>query len=529
MISSLRRWIDSNSVVLILITLYFLISIIKIEYPGVNNDQLMFVNAATLNPDNKFLWKSFQGIPTMIFPYIGALKSYLYMPIFYLFGVNIWSIRIPHIILTSLSLFFLYKALNISFNRQIAILTILFLGLDPSHIVYSRIDTGPTVIEFFLKVLTIYLFFLYLTTKKEIIFLSIYPVLLLGIFNKINFFWFVNAFMVSFLILYGHTFYNNFKYLGKLVPVILITIPYYILIRFFIKLSRETALSYKNFANEISFSNVFNNFPIFYNSLIEILSGNLLFHTAYGYNPTNFGTFFSYLILLISLFGLIFFIKNKSISQSFLKPYFFITLITLLICLQVLLTKRAISAWHTLAIYPFLTILFTAGAYHLYTIFKSAKIKLTLLFLLIFILFYQITVNLIYISKYSAPTKSIALSSSIYDLIDYARNNHAKFICLDVDICNQLLSLTQQTGKYDEPFSFLDPPTYQSSFAKLASNFNHPDQFLYISHGDENSHFPVLKQIFFKYLKNNMVDFMKVKEFKDGASNAFEIYQIGYK
>lgn len=529
MLSSFKRWVYSNNLVLIIITFYFLISIIKIEHPGVNNDQLMFVNAATLNPDNPFLWKSFQGIPTMIFPYIGALKSYLYMPIFYLFGVNIWSIRLPHIILISVSLFLLYKVLSLSFNKKIAILTILFLGLDPSHIVYSRIDTGPTVIEFFLKVLTIYLFFLYLTTKKEIIFLSIYPVLLLGIFNKINFFWFVNAFMISLLILYGRTFYNNFKYLGKFVPLILIAIPYYILIRFFIKLSRETALSYKAFANEVSLSNVVNNFPIFYKNLIEILSGNLLFNTAYGYNPTNFGIYFSYLILLISLFGFVFLIKNRPINKLLLKSYLFISLIILLTFLQVLLTKRAISAWHALAIYPFLTILFVAGVYHLYIIFNSAKIKLTLICSLLLILFYQMTINFIYITKYSTPTKSIALSSSIYDLIDYAKVNNAKFICLDVDICNQLLSFTQQIGKYQEPFSFLDLPTYQESFAQLASNFNNPDEFLYISHGDENSHFPVLKQDFFKYLKNNMIDFIKVKEFKDGDNMAFEAYKIGYK
>lgn len=529
MVSSFKKWVDSHNVVLILITVYFFISIIKIEHPGVNNDQLMFINTATLNPDNMFLWKSFHGIPTMVFPYIGALKSYLYMPIFYLFGVNIWSIRLPHTIIISIALFLLYKGLTLSFNKKIAILTIFFLALDPSHIVYSKVDTGPTVIEFFLKVLTIYLFFLYLNTKKEIIFLSIYPVLLLGIFNKINFFWFVNAFMISLIILYGRTFYSNFKHLGKFVPLILIAIPYYILLRFFIKLSRETALSYKNFANEVSLENIFTNFPIFYKNLTEVINGNLFFNMAYGYNTTNFGMHFSYLILLISLVSFICLIIKKSISKLFLKSYFFIILIILLISLQVLLTRRAISAWHTLMIYPFFTIFFAVGVYSLYTIFKSAKIRLTLVFLLIFIFFYQLTINFIYISKYSTPTKSVALSSSIYDLIDYAKVNNAKFICLDVDICNQLLSFTQQTDKYKEPFSFLDPHTYQDSFARLAGNFNSPDKFLYVSHNDKNAHFPALKQNFFKYLNSNGVDFIKVKEFKDGESIVFEIYKIGYK
>lgn len=517
--------INSNKLAIILIAIYFLISVIKIEYPGVNNDQLMFVNAATLHPDNMFLWKSFNGIPTMIFPYIGALKSYLYIPIFHFFGVNIWSIRLPHIIIISISLFLLYKTLILAFNEKIAVLAILFLALDPSTIVYSRIDTGPTVLEFLFKILAIYLLFLYLSTRKEIIFLSIYPVLFLGIFNKINFFWFVNAFTLSLIIFYGRSFYNNFKHFGKLVPIILVVLPYYILLRFFIKLSRETVLSYKNFSNEISLSNIFTNLPIFYKNLIEVINGNLLFNTAYGYNPTNFGTYFFSFVILITLGGFIY-LGLKSFKDS--KNYFFIILIALLISLQILLTKRAISAWHFLSIYPFFTILFAAGIFYLYSVIKSKLIRTVFLFLISLLCFYQISVNFIYINKYSAPTKSVALSAKIYDLIDYARTTQVKFICLDVDICNQLLSFTQQGHKYKEPFSFLDPPTYTYSFIKLSNNFKTPDKFLYVSHSDTNSHFPQLSQSLFKYLKSNKINFIKVKEFKDGEETVFEIYKIGY-
>lgn len=517
--------INSNKLALILVAVYFLISVVKIEHPGVNNDQLMFVNAATFNPDNMFSWKSFNGIPTMVFPYIGALKSYLYIPIFHFFGVSIWSIRLPHIIIISISLFLLYKTLILAFNEKIAVLAILFLALDPSNIVYSRIDTGPTVLEFFFKVLAIYLLFLYLSTRKEIIFLSIYPVLLLGIFNKINFFWFVNAFMISTLIFYGRSFYNNFKHFGKFVPIILTVLPYYIILRFFIKLSRETVLSYKNFSNEISLSNLFTNFPIFYKNLTEVINGNLLFNIAYGYNPTNFGTYFSASIILITLGGFIY-IGVKSFRES--KNYFFIVLITILISLQILLTKRAISAWHFLSIYPFFTIIFAAGIFYLYSRVKSKVIRIVFLLLIAMLILYQILVNFLYINKYSQPTKSVALSSKIYDLIDYAKIGRVKFICLDVDICNQLLSFTQQVDKHKEPFSFLDPPTYTYSFIKLSDNFKNPSGFLYVSHSDANSHFPQFRQSFFKYLKDNKINFIKVKEFKDGETMVFEIYKIGY-
>ncbi len=135
--------------------------------------------------------------------------------------------------------------------------------------------------------------------------------------------------------------------------------------------------------------------------------------------------------------------------------------------------------------------------------------------------------NLIYLNTYSKPTKSIAYTSTIYDLIDFAKHQREKFICLDVDICNQLLAFNQEMNKYSEPFFFLDPPTYTDSFNKLSGNFNAPNNFLYVAHSESNSHFPIFRQSFFNYLRDYKINYMKIKEFKDGEKIAFEIFKIG--
>lgn len=484
-----------NYLVLVLIGFYFLLSIIKIEHPGVNNDQLMFVNTATLNPDNFFLWKSFHKIPVMVFPYIGALKSYLYMPVFYLFGVNIWSIRLPQIILICITWFILYKALNLAFNKKLALVTILFLSLDPSIIAYSKIDQGPTVLEFFFKVLTIYLFFLFTKTKKRIFFLAIFLSLALGIFNKLNFIWFVNAFLVSIVIFYRTNIY-------------VLVVPYLLLLKLFLRISKEVSLSYKDFADPVALSNVFGNLSVFFNNLINIVNGNIPFRTVYGYDPTQIGIFFSMFVFFILFTG----ICHKSKSYGFFLSIIIITVF------QLLLTKKAISPWHALAIYPFFTIIFA---------FSVLQFKRIAILLIVAIVFYEIFINFIYLNKYSQPTQAVAYSSKIYDLIDFAKATKAKFICLDVDICNQLLSFTQQKDKYKEPFFYLDPPTYNYSFIKLAGNFNYPDDYLYLAHGDLKSHFPDLKKQFFKYLQDSKINYVKIEEFKDGDSIAFEIYKVG--
>lgn len=516
MVSALRDWVQSNNLVLIFIAFYFLISIVKIQHPGVNNDQLMFVNTATLNPDNPFLWKSWHGFPMMIFPYIGALKSYLYMPIFYIFGVNIWSIRLPQIILISISWFMLYKALLLGFNKKLALLTILLLSLDPSIIIYSKTDQGPTVLEFFLKISSVYLLYLYLSTKKRIFYFLIFPVLFLGIFNKLNFIWFVNAFMISFIIIYWRAFYNDFKRVDKLFPFLIVGIPYFLLIKIFTKISREVTLSYKDFTSPIALSNIFNNLLIFYHNLVNIINGNIFFNVIYGYDPTPVGRYFNGLILVILLIGIFYLItKHKQLPRS---VYFFLSL-TALTTAQLLLTKKAISAWHTLSIYPFFTVILALAILQ----FRKG----IFLGLVGVIIFYQIFVNFIYIATYSKPTKLVAYTSAIYDLITFAKVTRVKFICLDADICHQLLSFTQQTNKYQDNFYFLDPPTYNESFVKLTSNFKNPDEYLYITHANNNSHFLAFKERFFTYLKESKTKFVKIKELKDGENVAFEIYKIG--
>lgn len=515
--------------VILFILLYFLISIINPGVPGVNNDQLMFVNTATLNPDNSFLWKSFKGVPIMIFPYIGALKSYLYMPIFYLFGVNIISIRLPQIIIICLSLFILYRSLTILFNKKIGIITILLLSLDPSLIIYSKTDQGPTVIEFFLKILTFYLMAKYLNLKKGYFLFAIFVTLALGIFNKLNFFWFVNSFLISFVIIYYKVINDNFKKPGKYFPFLLIAGFYFFLLRLFLKISREVTLSYRFFSNEVSPINIYNNLSIFLNNLSDLINGNLFFNKIYGYNPSALGIIFSFLTLSFLIFAFIYNFKKTVFRKlPFSKAYLFTLLIVLTLSIQILMTKRALSAWHVLILYPFLSILMAIGIYSILNTTKNVWIKLLVISFIPITVFFQIWINFIYLKNSSSPTITAEYSTSIYQLINYAKFTKGKFICLDVDICNQLLSFNQETGKYFEKFGYMDPDSHLQSFREMASNFNHPGDYLYITHSPKFLHISKFQENFFNYLNDNNVERLKIKEFSDGNNIIFEIYRIGY-
>ncbi len=506
----------------LLIIIFFIISIIKLPHPGVNNDQLMFVDAATLNLSGEFIWKSWQKIPIMIFPYIGALKSYLYLPIFKLLGVSIWSIRLPHILITCFSLYILAKSLQLNLSYRAAILTILFLSIDPSLISFFRIDTGPNVLEFFLKATSLYLFFNYLKSRNFYYLLLIPIVLMLGIFNKLNFFWFINAFLISLTICNGRQILHGLDKIQRSRILIYTGVSYLFCLWFFMKISREVALSYQGFSDSVSLLNLSTNLPIFINNLAEVVSGSAFFKLVYGEMPTSIRGIYTILCIGLIIYGSYLIIKEKNkVEQRQLGFYLLLFIIT---GIQILLTKKATQPWHTLALYPFLTIVLSISICKIYQGIKKKYILIILFGMII----YLISVNIIYILKYSSPTKLVAYSSTIYELINYTKKAPQKFICLDTDICNQLRSFDPIDNKYFQPLSFSDQTTFLYTFSTLLGKFEKPDNYLYITHSDLNSHFPEFKKSLFNYIDHNNLNRENVLEINDGSAITFEIWKIGY-
>ena len=79
-----------------LMSLYLALATYKIHSPGIYYDEILSVGPpAAGQPYFKYL-----GLPLMIFPYIGALKSWIYTPIFALFGVSAITIRLPVILIS---------------------------------------------------------------------------------------------------------------------------------------------------------------------------------------------------------------------------------------------------------------------------------------------------------------------------------------------------------------------------------------------------------------------------------------------
>jgi hypothetical protein len=175
-----------------------------IDRPGLQYDETAFVNAAlgAEHPDQHFVHARFHGVVTKIFPYIGALKSWIYRPIFGAFGVSMETIRIPAVLMALLAIALAFRLAWRLFGPWPAALLAVVLATDPVYPTMAKADWGPIVVGSLLRVVALLAYFALLRTRSLRYAWLLAAALLLGIFNKIDFVWFVAALGAAALIVH---------------------------------------------------------------------------------------------------------------------------------------------------------------------------------------------------------------------------------------------------------------------------------------------------------------------------------------
>ena len=175
----------------------------NLHFPGLYYDEVIFVNAALGGINNDFVALRLFDVPVMIMPYIGALKSYLYFPVFKIFGVSPESIRIPVIMLSAGTLTFSFLLARRLFGTGLALLYLALVATDPAFIFNVRLDSGPVALMLFFKSCALFFFFSLLQTGSPRYVWLLLASLSLGLFDKLNFIWFVIALGIPALFFYG--------------------------------------------------------------------------------------------------------------------------------------------------------------------------------------------------------------------------------------------------------------------------------------------------------------------------------------
>jgi 4-amino-4-deoxy-L-arabinose transferase-like glycosyltransferase len=184
--------------------LFLLANGVGLSDPGLQYDELLFVNAALgdTHPYHGFIYSEALGIPTMLMAYIGALKAWLYAPIFSIFGVTVDSIRLPALLLAALALVFATVLVARLLGRWPAAMLAVLLATDPVYGAVARADWGPIVLSALLRTAALLCYFAFLRRHSVRYLWLLVVVLSLGLFNKLDYVWFIAAIGIAALVVH---------------------------------------------------------------------------------------------------------------------------------------------------------------------------------------------------------------------------------------------------------------------------------------------------------------------------------------
>ena len=135
MIPRFRYRIWLVGAVLLALQLFFLTG------PGIEEDEALFVGPFVDKTPSLYEWhvRHFR-IPVMTMDYIGALKSWLYWPIFRLWSPDVWSMRLPVCLLSVVTLVLFADVVRRAAGSRVALAAAAFLATDAVFVLINVFD-----------------------------------------------------------------------------------------------------------------------------------------------------------------------------------------------------------------------------------------------------------------------------------------------------------------------------------------------------------------------------------------------------
>lgn len=171
-----------------------------LSVPGLYYDETLFCNAALGGPRDGFVDLRWRGVPILLMQYIGALKAWLYYPLFRLVPVNPWTVRLPSILAGVAGGWLLVAACGRLSGWRAALFAIPLVLLDPAMLMHSRLDWGPTALMFLFRGLALFGIATWWQNGTPAGLWLLVAAGALGLFDKLNFLWIFAAAVVAMVV-----------------------------------------------------------------------------------------------------------------------------------------------------------------------------------------------------------------------------------------------------------------------------------------------------------------------------------------
>jgi len=498
--------IENNLLVIFSIAIFIYLALSNIYNPGLYYDEVLFSNAAFGGDSDLFIYKRIFGIPVMLMSYIGALKSWIYFPIFKYFLVDQFSVRFPMILIGGLTLFLNYKIIKELFGNSAAIIFIILSSVEPSTIFHTKLDWGPTTLMMFFRATSILFLIKYFKSKKIIYLILTFVSLLIGIYDKANFIWIPISLLITVFLL------SEFKRITKFIFIIGIIFIF------------GFAIYFTNEISIPSFEKIHNN--IF--TLIQVMSGEDVFLVVSGRELAP-AIAQKWIVLFCLATSFLFALKN--INRDINKKYFYaVLLFFFLITLEILITKQAVGPHHLAILSPFWLIIISIGLDSMSRDKLQIKIFNGTLFASIFILaiiISSLNIDRVYNTDLSSRIKPQwnRVSERLATLAN-AFPRESKFIFIDWGSSTIFQALTQNSfalydfwGWFNDGMDTESLKWFKNEFVKKGTYFIVP--------ADGFEIFKSTKENFIKYKNINEWDLKMYNEIYDeNGKLAYTIYTL---
>jgi len=137
----------------------------------------------------------------MLASYYGALKTWLYAPVLH-YSVSYASIRVPALLIGSLSVFFFFPVVERLHSRRAAWLAALLLSTDAVYLLTTCFDWGPVALQHLFLVLGLLLAVLFVETASRLALAGSLLVFGLALWDKALFIWIFSGIIVATIVLF---------------------------------------------------------------------------------------------------------------------------------------------------------------------------------------------------------------------------------------------------------------------------------------------------------------------------------------
>lgn len=497
---------------------FLVLSVVNIRKPGLHYDEVFWANAALGHTQGPFVVARFLGIPTYLQSYTGALKSWIYFPLFKVLGTSTLAVRLPMILLALVGLWLLFRLVSSLLGRRTAVLVLALMVLNTSFLFHVRMDFGPVVFEFVFKVLALMAAFLVVrkpTTRTVTLF---YLILLLGLFNKLNFIWVINALVTGVALFYWSDVRNQLATLRHKV-VAFYWAGYLLCLMYYLTINRVFEVQ-----SFFSFSAMRQNLSLLPDRLGGTVSG-LGFYAQFSAMPLRWSGLYLTVVFAVTALGLVVLFRSADQGPS-QRCMLFLGYVLLAILVQIAATQQAGASWHYLMVYPMLAIVMGHAISTVSARVRWPQAQLACIAaVLVLVAAFQGNVYLAYLRHFDVPQNPM-WSPKMTELAAYTKSSPGNFVTVDWGIVNQLILADDRPDKYTQLEFFMNGTFSPAEADYFVQQYLRKPGFLFVTHPPPVAAFPDAVARFFAVAAQNDLTLRKVKVISDQRQVLFEVYDV---